>query len=108
MAQLDDRLQRDYEVYLHGPVGVNTCAFGTVAAVRSGVQHVALLSIFPEPADNGSDDFGIQEPGNFTVEIADEASEGGIDGLGPDWYLLWEDGTRIVLEDGSGCLIQEY
>lgn len=103
---------RDYEAYLRGPLGLNTfrlCTNNTPNAYRGGVQHDPRLSIFPEPADEGPDDFGIVTGGSFTVEIADEDRAGGIDGLGPDWFLMLEDGSgNLVLDDGSGRLVQEY
>jgi hypothetical protein len=92
---------RETWAFLRGPVGVDTFAFGTVDAYRNGVQHAPLLQEFPEPSDNSTDAFGIQAGGGFTVEIADELVDN-------DWYLLQEDFSRIVLEDGSGALIMEY
>lgn len=91
---------REASAFLRGPVGVNTFALGTVEALRGGVQHRGLLISFPEPTDNPPNDFGIQQSGGFTVEIADEGEE--------DWWLMQEDGSRFVLEDDSGVLIMEY
>jgi hypothetical protein len=50
----------------------------------------------PSPDDSALNDFGLVMPGGFTVEIADEATDA-------DWYILLEDGSRILLEDGSGA-----
>lgn len=92
---------RGYQVFLRGPVGLNTHAFGTEAAYRGGVRHQPLIAEFPEPSDNQPDDFGIQGGGGFTVEIADEVGD-------LDWFLLLEDLSWLLLEDGSGRIILEY
>lgn len=104
MATPTEHGKREYEAFLRGPVGLNTFAFGTIDAYRNGVQHQGLLAVVPEPADNPLDDFGIQEGGGFTVVISDE-----IDGAGElDWFLLQENGDRIILEDDSGQIILEH
>lgn len=100
MAFPTDHAWREYQAFLRGPVGFNSFAFGTVDAFRAGVQHLGLIITFPEPTENTSDDFGIQQSGGFTVEIADESDDS-------DWYILQEDLSRILLEDLSGALIQE-
>lgn len=91
---------RDYATFLRGPVATKTFAFGTVEDFRSGVQHHQLLSVFPEPADGNNDDFGIIARGGFEVAIADEGDA--------DWFLLQEDESSLILEDGSGKIILEY
>jgi hypothetical protein len=101
MATPTEHAWREYEAFLRGPIGVNTFAFGTVSAFRSSVQHIGLLAIFPEPTDAVTDDFGIQPAQTFMVEIADETDD-------DDWYITLEDGSRLLLEDGSGALIMEY
>lgn len=90
---------RDYEVYLRGPVGLDTFAFGTVDAYRGGMQHHGLMSMFPAPSENAVTDFGIMQGGGFTVEIADEGEL--------DWFLLWEDGSYILWTDQTR-IISEY
>lgn len=96
----DEHLRRDYAAFLRGPVATKTFAYGTVEDFRSGVQHHGLMAVFPEPADGNDDDFGVVAPGGFTVEIADEGDA--------DWFLLQEDESFLILEDGSGKIILEY
>lgn len=96
-----EHADRNYNVLLRGPIGSFTFGFAIHETYRAGVQHAGLLADFPEPQDNASDDFGIQEGGGFTVEIADEMGSA-------DWFVLQENGSRILLEDGSGALIMEY
>ncbi len=92
--------RRDYEVFLRGPVGLNTFAYGTVDAYRAGVQHQGRLAFFPEPADDGLDDFGILLSGGFIVEIVDEEGE-------PDWPILDEAGDPIN-DEALGIIYEEY
>lgn len=91
---------REAQAFLRGPVGSNMFAFATTGVLRNGVQYAGLLVNFPEPQDNAVDDFGIQQGGGFTVEIADEADNA-------DWILLTEDGSFFLLEDGTGRIILE-
>jgi hypothetical protein len=100
MAAPDPEAKRGYAAFLRGPVGLNTFAFGTVSAYRSGVQHEARLAVFPEPVDAELDDFGILAPGGFTVEIADE------EGLS-EWPILDELG-EIVLDEAGSYVVEEY
>lgn len=100
MAIPTEHAWREYAVFLRGPTGLNTFAFGTRDAYRSSVQHKGLISVFPEPGDNPADDFGITTGGGFTVEIADEGDE--------DWYLLLPDGSPLLLADDSGFIILGY
>jgi hypothetical protein len=100
MAIPTEHQSRAYHAFLRGPVGLNTFAFGTVDAYRGGVQHQALIAEFPDPEDNPLNDFGIQQGGGFTVEIVDEP---GTD----DWLLTLEDGYFLLLEDGSR-IVMEY
>ncbi len=93
---------REYQAFLRGPVETDTFAFGTVEAYRGSRWHAPRLTIFPAPSDGLDGDFGIIGGGGFTVEIVDEAGTA-------DWYVTQEDGhSKILLEDGSGAVIQEY
>lgn len=86
--------RREYEVYLRGPVGLNTfgfCTTNTSNAYRAGVQHQPLMATFPEPSQDFDEEFGLMAPSGFTVEIADEGTE--------DWFLLLEDGSLLLQED---------
>lgn len=103
MAAPTEHESRKYQAFLRGPADTKTFAYTTVNAsdaYRSGVHHAPLMAVFPEPVDNEADEFGIMQGGGFTVEIADED-------LG-NWYVLQEDGSRILLEDGSGSIIKEF
>jgi hypothetical protein len=91
---------REAQAFLRGPIGRNTFRFATSGIVRNALQYQGLLVDFPAPQDNAVDDFGIQQGGGFTVEIADESDES-------DWLLLTEDGSFFLLEDGSGRIILE-
>jgi hypothetical protein len=95
-----EHLSRTYAVYLRGPAPANSIAFATKDDIRAGVQHLGRLTVMPAPSDNMESDFGILVGGSFTVEIADEDSA-------VDWYLLYENGDRILLEDASGLLTLE-
>jgi hypothetical protein len=95
MAEPIDHGSRLYLAFLRGPVGPFTFCFGTQDEYRGGYQHYGQLAAVPEPADNALNDFGIQDRGGFTVEIADEPTDAGA----ADWYLLQEDGSRLLQED---------
>lgn len=86
-----DHDSREVLAFLRGPVGVNTFCFGTIDAVRGGVQHHGLMVSVPEVADPPLDDFGITQSGGFQVEIADDEQR--------DWFLLWQDGGYVLWED---------
>lgn len=101
MATPTEHGKRDYQVYLRGPVPTTIFAFSLVDAYRSGVQHLGQLSAIPAPVDSMENDFGILVGGGFTVEIADEEGT-------TDWFLLYENGDRILLENSSGVLTLEY
>jgi hypothetical protein len=101
LATPTEHAKREYAVYLRGPVPSNAFAFSLVDAYRAGVQHLGRLAAIPEPADSMESDFGILVGGGFTVEIADEEGTA-------DWFLLFESGDRILLENGSGVLTLEY
>ena len=108
MATPTEHASRAYAVYLRGPVATNLFGFATKDDYRAGVQHLGLMTVIPAPVDSPPNDFGILVGTGFTVEIADEGETGGIDGLGTDWYILQETGDHILLEDGTGALIEDY
>lgn len=63
--------RRDYEVFLRGPATAPLGGrFGTVDAYRNGEQFLGRLAVFPEPQDAFATDFGVQESGEVTVQIA--------------------------------------
>jgi hypothetical protein len=95
-----EHVKREYAVYLRGPAPSYPFAFALVDAYRAGIQHAGLITVIPAPSDSEENDFGILVGGGFTVELTDEASN-------IDWYLLHEDGSRILLEDSSGVLLLE-
>lgn len=96
---------REYLVFLRGPAPLMTYGFmtdgGTEGGYRAGVQHLPLIVDFPEPADNQSDDFGLQGGGGFTVVLADEPDD-------RDWFLQLEDFSFWLLEDNTGRITVEY
>lgn len=95
MASPTDHTRREYLAFLRGPVGSTTFAFGSADEYRGGVQHLGQIASLPEPNESYAGDFGIQELGEFEVEIADEVYEGGV----ADWFLLLETGERLLQED---------
>jgi hypothetical protein len=95
-----EHAKRAYAVFLRGPVPSYAFGFSLVDTFRAGLQHLGLMNVVPEPSDSMESDFGILVGGGFTVEITDE------DGTA-DWFLLYENGNRILLEDGSGVLTLE-
>lgn len=101
MATPTEHAWREYLAFLRAPVPSAMFRFGTVDEYRGGLQHIGQIATIPAPDDSALNDFGMLQSGGFTVEIADEPAN-------DDWYLLLEDGSRIVLEDGSGDLIMEY
>lgn len=105
-APLTDR--RSYEVYLRGPAGAVTDAFGTFDGYRYGLQHLGRMAEIPTPQDASVDERGIQEAGEFSVRIADpavdEAGYSGFLGLAASWRGVLVDVelvTRIKREDGT-------
>lgn len=101
MATPLESAKRETQAFLRGPVGYNTLRVATTGVVRAGIQYAGLMPDFPAPQDNAVDDFGIQQGGSFSVEFVDEPDDS-------DWFLLNEDGSFLLLEDGSGRLIIDY
>jgi hypothetical protein len=101
MAIPTEHASREYLAFLRIPASVAMFRFGTVDQYRGGYQHFGLIAAVPSPDDSALNDFGLVMPGGFTVEIADEPGN-------DDWYILFEDESRILLEDGSGDFIMEY
>lgn len=64
--------RREYYVFLRAPGGgVPLRRYGTVDAYRQGGDHLGRIAVIPEPQDSFTNDFGIQEVGAVTVQIAD-------------------------------------
>lgn len=62
---------RNYLALLRGPVSTNAHTFASQEITRNGLAYKGLMTVFPEPASPGGGDFGIQEQGGFSVELAD-------------------------------------
>lgn len=103
MASPTEHVRREYLAFLRGPVGTNTFAFGSADEYRGGVQHHGQMTAPPEPAESHANDFGFQEMGEFTIEIADEVYDEGVG----DWFLLMESGERL-LQENLDRLVMEY
>lgn len=64
------RAGREVAAFLRGPVAGITHAFGNRDELRFHRWHSAALKVLPEPQDNSGNDFGFQEGGGFTADIA--------------------------------------
>lgn len=101
MATPIESASRETQAFLRAPAGDNTYCLATVETVRNGLQYSGRILDFPAPQDNAVDDFGIQQGGGFTVEIADEPND-------DEWPILDQAGDFMQTNDGTGILVQNY
>lgn len=90
---------RRYEAFIRAPAAAPTTLYGSVAAYRYGLQHIAGLAEFPEPSDSQVGEFGIVESGETVLEIAaqDPSSLYALRNQLVDVELV----TRVRREDGT-------